>query len=253
MSALVRLYPAAWRARYGPEFEVLLADRPPSARDLIDILLGAVDARLSPQVDARPAVRRVPVTDRLAGGAAIAAGLIWSGTYLYAWLTGNQTDLRLPFAAALALALLSLPGRYVLAYARPVIVGSLAVVLSLALWFSDVLPWDPIVVLPIMLTLIGVLGPGALALAATRAGVRARDRWRLILVSMPWPVLAAVVVGMGFLPESIALPFAVACFLPLGIAWVATGVRIARGAVTGGGSPPPNYPASTIATAGGAA
>ena len=47
MSALVRLYPAAWRARYGAEFETLLRNARRPARDLIDILLGALDARIS--------------------------------------------------------------------------------------------------------------------------------------------------------------------------------------------------------------
>jgi hypothetical protein len=43
---LLRLYPSAWRVRYQDEFCALLAQRPPGARDLVDILFGALDARL---------------------------------------------------------------------------------------------------------------------------------------------------------------------------------------------------------------
>jgi hypothetical protein len=46
MLRLVRLYPAAWRARYGEEFEALLEAQRFSVRTVLDILLGALDARL---------------------------------------------------------------------------------------------------------------------------------------------------------------------------------------------------------------
>ena len=63
MKRLIGLYPAGWRARYGPEFEAVLEARPPSARDRIDIVRGAIDARLHPQRpatgDASPARLRV--------------------------------------------------------------------------------------------------------------------------------------------------------------------------------------------------
>ena len=44
---LLRLYPRAWRERYGDEFLALVGDEPLSARHTIDILAGAIDARLS--------------------------------------------------------------------------------------------------------------------------------------------------------------------------------------------------------------
>ncbi len=50
MTALLRLYPRAWRQRYEAEFLAMLEDRPPSLRDRIDILRGAIDARLNLQV-----------------------------------------------------------------------------------------------------------------------------------------------------------------------------------------------------------
>ena len=50
MSGLLRLYPRPWRDRYGEEFEELLAQRPPSVRHRLDIVRGALDAHLHPQL-----------------------------------------------------------------------------------------------------------------------------------------------------------------------------------------------------------
>lgn len=49
LPALLRLYPAAWRDRYGAEVAAMLAAEPLSARTVLDLLAGAVDARVSPQ------------------------------------------------------------------------------------------------------------------------------------------------------------------------------------------------------------
>jgi hypothetical protein len=81
MTALVRLYPQAWRDRYGEEFLDLLEARPPGLRDRLDILLGAVDARLNPEVpgttpDHAPATRGARRRQR-AAGATIIGGLLW--------------------------------------------------------------------------------------------------------------------------------------------------------------------------------
>jgi len=48
-SALIRLYPRAWRERYGAEMQDLLARQPASLRAMTDLLAGAIDARLNPQ------------------------------------------------------------------------------------------------------------------------------------------------------------------------------------------------------------
>jgi len=44
--ALVRLYPRAWRDRYGEEFEALLKETPLSPRVTVDVLVAAADAHL---------------------------------------------------------------------------------------------------------------------------------------------------------------------------------------------------------------
>ena len=80
MNRLLRLYPAAWRDRYGAEFEVLLADRPPGVRDRIDIVRGALDARLRPQLarsedgNARPTWHPTVVAAAIIGGLLFVVG-----------------------------------------------------------------------------------------------------------------------------------------------------------------------------------
>lgn len=64
---LVALYPGPWRARYGAEMLALLEDRPPTARDALDLVRGALDAHL------HPAVR-----SRIAGMAALLGGAAWT-------------------------------------------------------------------------------------------------------------------------------------------------------------------------------
>lgn len=54
MNGLLRLYPAAWRHRYLEEVSDLLAERPPSLRDRFDLIAGAADAWIHPQVAAKP-------------------------------------------------------------------------------------------------------------------------------------------------------------------------------------------------------
>jgi hypothetical protein len=43
---LLRLYPRSWRARYGEEFRHLLASQTLSIGVIVDVLAGAIDARL---------------------------------------------------------------------------------------------------------------------------------------------------------------------------------------------------------------
>lgn len=50
MRALLALYPSAWRRRYGSEFAALLDAQPLSPALILDIVLGAIDAHLDPQV-----------------------------------------------------------------------------------------------------------------------------------------------------------------------------------------------------------
>ena len=44
---LARLYPASWRARYGAELDALLEDVTPSARQALDVFLGAMNMQIT--------------------------------------------------------------------------------------------------------------------------------------------------------------------------------------------------------------
>ncbi len=74
MSWIVRLYPRAWRERYGDEVLALLEDRPPGPRASLDLLFGAMDAHVH-HVDGRPRTVGVPSVAGVL--AAVAAGLVW--------------------------------------------------------------------------------------------------------------------------------------------------------------------------------
>jgi hypothetical protein len=56
--ALLRLYPRAWRERYGEEMSLMLAAQPASLRLAVDLVAGAIDARVNPQFAAP--LRSVP-------------------------------------------------------------------------------------------------------------------------------------------------------------------------------------------------
>lgn len=49
-TALIRLYPQAWRTRYGAEMAEMLASEPLTLRSATDLVAGAIDARLNPRL-----------------------------------------------------------------------------------------------------------------------------------------------------------------------------------------------------------
>jgi len=81
MTRLVALYPRTWRDRYEDEFLALLSERPPDQVDRIDIVRGAVDARLHPQVQGSPAAPETPALGGpwpvRVGWLTLAGGVLW--------------------------------------------------------------------------------------------------------------------------------------------------------------------------------
>jgi uncharacterized protein involved in exopolysaccharide biosynthesis len=77
LKMLARLYPAAWRERYGVEYEALIEDAKPRARDGFDVFWGAMTMR----VTSRSFVRIV-LPCALAGGL-MAVGISFSRPVLY--------------------------------------------------------------------------------------------------------------------------------------------------------------------------
>lgn len=49
VTPLLRLFPPAWRERYEDEFLAMVEEQRPGGRDMLDILLSALDARARPQ------------------------------------------------------------------------------------------------------------------------------------------------------------------------------------------------------------
>ena len=103
---LLKLYPRPWRARYGGELAAILAAQQPSFGLAIDLIAGALDARLQPQVrttatkgDATMATQTTATwllnrcsvggpkaserEQRLGGFAMIATAIVFGGMYIW--------------------------------------------------------------------------------------------------------------------------------------------------------------------------
>lgn len=92
MSRLLRLYPAAWRRRYLTEVSDLLTERPLDIRNQLDLVRGALDAWLHPQLVAttRTGERKELLMKSLtASGLAVVGGGLW----ITAGLVINATPL----------------------------------------------------------------------------------------------------------------------------------------------------------------
>lgn len=90
MTRLVALYPRSWRDRYETEFRALMAERPPTLADRLDVLHGALDARLHPQIPgARDLSSQPSRPAKLAGALSAIGGLGWS-----AWIGLLLRDFR---------------------------------------------------------------------------------------------------------------------------------------------------------------
>jgi len=126
---LLRLYPPAWRARYGDEFLALAGGRRLSARQTIDIIAGAIDAwltadvRRATQAQSAPiganamlkslaCATQPPVTARdgaIGAAVMIGASILFTFVGLAAkargWDTAAEIVLSLSFFAALAMSM----------------------------------------------------------------------------------------------------------------------------------------------------
>jgi len=104
ISLLLRLYPARWRARYGDEFEQVLADRPLGPFDVADILLGALDAHLHLRgLEAAPQhAKGFAMSLRIGGIAALVGAPVWASGFVLA--SGVVGDIDTRDAAAVMVA-----------------------------------------------------------------------------------------------------------------------------------------------------
>ena len=103
MNAILRLYPRAWRDRYGEELAALLEEHPASWSDQLDLIRGALDARLHPQVpgaDVAPE-QEFPVNQKLLGVLAVIGGLVWIVGVLTLFVLPRDPDGYRDFSLAL--------------------------------------------------------------------------------------------------------------------------------------------------------
>lgn len=220
MSRIVRLYPAAWRERYEPEFVELLSTRPPSLMDRVDIIRGAVDARVHPQVALGAHEPESGAGGmRRAGATAVLGGVFWALAGLGFYGAPYVDDLGykdsgaivlLGAAAAAATGLGAVMMLRRMAHRSIPLWGSAAAILLGAIGLA--LPW-PILLIGYFGIVIGTLVFGLVG--AARLGP------------------AYVLVGLGGL---LALGFntedgRALMLLPLGAAWIVAGALTARGGI----------------------
>ena len=159
---LLRLYPRSWRARYGAELADLFAPAPLSMSLIVDLIAGAIDARLHPELVARPISLGQEGEAHMLGklmklscagygahitrrDAWLSAAVMLGGTLVFTlvWMrlrVGGQDD---PYIDSFALVpllaayILSLPFTYLKGRRRSTqvvfVIGSLALVISSAL------------------------------------------------------------------------------------------------------------------------
>lgn len=260
MSFLIRLYPAAWRARYEDEFLALLEERPVSPFDALDILLGALDARLRPRSLAiELAPRRSPSMNvRLAGLAAIVGGALILIAIPIVWLQPNipqeiasvlQIVIFLGVEVALLVALIGLSAAQ--GRRRPVMTWSAVVVpigagvVSLLGAVGMTLRGDEPLVAGIpswylwSFGLLGMIVGSVLFAAATvMVGVFSRPAALTLLAGSVLVVLTVVPIGFGLVDSlSWIVPVAVGCLSLFAAGWIWLGYAASHHQPRQSGSP----------------
>ena len=230
-SALIHLYPAAWRERYGEEFAVLLEERPVGPFDVADVVLGALDARLRFRSHAAESQHRsLPMTLRIGGVAAIAgAGLLTLAGLSSLGIAGEVGQLGTPilFIVGLFSLLVALAGMSAFqARAHPVLswaaflVPALGTVASVAGMIGTSLVGESGWGVWFVGTLTALAGSALFALVTWRTA--ALSRWASLLLGF-----GSILPFAGFVsPSSSVLPMAsIVCFL---LGWFLLGVHAIR-------------------------
>ncbi len=226
MSRLLRLYPRPWRERYEDEFRELLDARPASLADRVDIIRGALDARLHPQL-ARGVPDRAGLGTLAGFGFLVAAVLLAANGPLQYDEYGSYRDgspAILPFLAAVGLLsfgifrlMIQLPPRSRGTRAA----GSIAIAAA-TLWSFG--PW----LLPV--ALVFFLGTLAFAIGARRVGLL--STWMVValatLLVAPAVVSAAAMVLPWYALRESGFNFLIVVG-PIGGLWLLVGLRLLGG------------------------
>jgi len=246
ISLLLRLYPARWRARYGDEFELVLAERPLGPFDVADVLLGALDAHLHLRGlgAASEHGKGFAMTLRIGGYAAIVGGVLFFVGLAAASMLGEAGEVFvLAFAAGAAALLVALAGlsafqarRYPKLVWAAFVVPATGAVLSIVgvtgmLLVGDgrfIGQWSAWYVWSFGLMAL-IIGSALFAIATWLTHSLSRPATILLAVSS----VALVPIGFGldilsFIPETYA-PIAIgAGMLAFSLGWVGLGVSAIR-------------------------
>lgn len=239
MSRLVRLYPGAWRSRYEVELVELLELRPPSMLDRFDLIRGAFDAHVHPQVlhpgDATPPSPVAEDALRLArrlGIGALGGAALWMVAFVVALLGPVRYDdqgayrdgaAAAPFLlGAVALLAGGLGGQLVRLprEAHLARTGAWLALPFLIIWGTQ--PWLVWAAVPMVGGLV------ALAVGAHRSG--AWPTWTSVAVALACLIVVALM-AFGFstavdrMAGGVLLLVAAAAFVP---AWLGVGVSLIR-------------------------
>lgn len=232
MNRLVRLYPAAWRERYEAEFNRLLVERPIRRHDSIDVLFGAIDAHLHPEL---LGVAPKPWTQRLPGLLATSAGLIWTWFWIRILTLAPSDEWGESIGLAVLLMVCAVPGDYTLPYLRRIGITIGAIVIAMVV--GRVAPWSAtggVLNLVAGITAWLLIAAGMLSLAAIRAGIGSRGRWILLASAGLVPAIVGIPILGGFGPgDPGGVPAMIVALVPYGVAWALLGLRMTfRGSAT---------------------
>jgi hypothetical protein len=247
-SALLRCYPARWRARYGDEFAMVLAERPLGPFDVADILLGALDAHLH--------LRGLGATSghgggfamslRIGGFAAIAGGSLWAIAIIGSSLFNDSGESRL-WGVLLVLAMVALLAALVglssfqarrypkliwAAFALPAVGALVAIVGLVAMSTTDgdtpvvagLSPWG----LWIVGTATLLVGSTLFAVATWLTGALSRRAAALLVVCSAFLPPIFGLGPNGAEPELLAPVLMVTMTLSFGIGWTWLGISALR-------------------------
>lgn len=251
---LLVCYPARWRERYGEEFAFVLESRPLGPFDVVDVLLGALDARLHLRglgaASAASPGSGAAMSQRIGGWAAIVGGTLWlivalgqvqgsgdGGPLVGLVLLGASMFVLIALAGLSAFQARRHPRLVWAAFAIPA-VGSLA---SIAGLVGHAIVGDAPFIFGLStwyLWMTGVLammfGSALFAAATWRVRTLSRAASALLFVGsvLIFPAMLGMI-GLAAIPAEIAL---VASLIIFATGWIATGssaLRAGRSAVIG--------------------